>query len=98
MSTAHNRVAEDNLLHGFFSLNPWSTSQRKAVADMNTHVQAERISLYQRTIHHPPEILTQRISPAFVFRTLCRTTNRHQVTAAQPYVLHSLQVSTNASL
>ena len=91
-------ITEDNLLHRFLRRYPWTAGECKAVADMDAHVQAEGIGLSERAVYHPPEVLTQRIGLSFIFRTLCRTTYRHQIATAQSHILHGLQVGLDAGL
>ena len=98
MAYADDGVAEDDLLHRLVGRYPRPASQCKPIADVDSHTQAEGIGLRQRTIHHPPEVLTQRIGLAFVFWALGSTTNGHQITASQSHILHRLQVSLDTLL
>ena len=98
MTSADNGIAEDHLLHRLVWRYPRPSSECKPVTDVNAHSQAKRIGLHECHVYHPPEVLAQRIRLALVFRTLCRSTNRHQIAAAQSHILHGLEVGLDACL
>ena len=95
---AHDGIAPHHFLHGFLGRNPWAAGQGKAVADMDSHLQSQRVCLLESVVHHFPELWSQLVGLAFIFGPFFGAPDGHQVAAAQSHVFHALQVGLNAVL
>ena len=96
--TLDDGIAEDHLLHRLLRLDPRTTCQGKAVADVDAHIQAEEIGLRKSNVNHAPELGRQLLGLSLILRALPHSADGHQVATSQSHVLHGLEVGLDASL
>ena len=87
-------VAPHHALHRLLGLDPRSAGKSEAVADVDAHLQAERVGLLQGEVDHLPEAGRQLLRLTIVLGPLLNAANGHEIAPAQSGIFHGLQVGT----